>query len=85
MKIKLLFTAAVCSIVLTGCSTTAKEVKVREIKPGDTISAFDDDVIRILKIGKCQYISWTGSHGERGYSHKGDCNNPIHVYNKVKK
>lgn len=86
MKIKFAVVLFLIPISLTGCTTTLREVEVKEVKPGDNISIFNySDAIRIIKIGNCQYISWAGSHRERGYAHKGDCNNPMHIYNKIKK
>jgi hypothetical protein len=39
----------------------------------------------VIRIGKCQYIGRNlgGNNNNAILAHKGDCDNPIHVYNKV--
>lgn len=36
----------------------------------------------IVVIDGCQYFCWSGYRYEVNMTHKGNCNNPIHVYNK---
>lgn len=36
----------------------------------------------VILIDNCEYIAWGGSHGEVGITHKGNCSNSIHIYNK---
>jgi hypothetical protein len=38
--------------------------------------------VQIITIDDCEYIVWSGSHGEVGFAHKGNCKNHIHIYNK---
>lgn len=39
----------------------------------------DDHGIKVIKIGNCQYLYY---QYDSSVTHKGDCSNPIHPYNK---
>lgn len=41
---------------------------------------------RVITIDNCQYIMYDAGSGYSGngfLAHKGNCNNPIHIYNKI--
>lgn len=44
-----------------------------------TIKSSDNQELSIIKIGNCEYIR-SEVYAGYSYTHKGDCNNPIHVY-----
>lgn len=46
----------------------------REIKDSD------NSIVYTTKIGDCEYLKFRTYNGRWGYTHKGDCNNPIHIY-----
>jgi hypothetical protein len=50
-------------------------------KPPETI--VDGDV-PVVRIDDCQYLKNQVSHYYYVHTHKGNCDNPIHIYNKVK-
>mgnify|MGYP001766125144 CR=1 FL=1 len=56
-------------LILSGCMNIPKEGTVDSEKR----------VVYITKIGDCQYIKFSVK-GYWAYTHKGDCNNPIHIY-----
>lgn len=37
----------------------------------------------VIRVGKCQYLSRWIYNQNAVLAHKGDCDNPIHVYNKI--
>lgn len=44
-------------------------------------SVSSDATIDVVKVGNCQYVRWK-SIKRGGITHKGDCSNPIHDWNK---
>lgn len=65
--------------VLSSCDTnTDADAKP---KPKNEFEAMADSVyitqfgrsVRVYTIDSCEYILWSGSHGEIGYTHKGNC------------
>ncbi len=56
------------SASLVGCNAPVEEERIYS---GNTEWG-------IIKIGDCQYVSRVNL-----FSHKGDCNNPKHIYNKT--
>lgn len=64
------------SLVLVGC--------VEDPKSKDVTTSTGEPMVTV-DIEGCEYFKQFGSHGERTYSHKGNCKNPIHVYNKIEK
>lgn len=53
-----------------------KSNQAKVISNAKTISS---DMVEV--IDKCQYIKNFTTHGYYVYTHKGNCNNPIHIYN----
>lgn len=51
--------------------------EVKEAIPVGTEESNGGRKFPIAKIGACEYIVSNNAHGNL-YSHKGDCNNPIH-------
>lgn len=56
-------------LLLSGC------VKIPDEKTHDS----EQNSIYVTRIGDCQYIKYI-VRGGFGYTHKGDCDNPIHIY-----
>lgn len=66
----------VCStaiaVVLTSCTINTQD---------DGTTRSGDLEFEIIKIDNCQYVT-TVIGDNRLFSHKGDCNNPIHFYTR---
>jgi hypothetical protein len=77
-KIKLLFCVVgfSSSLLLTGCRSYKGEV----LTTNNQIKIVYDEVI----INGCEYLVTYGYNGGQSLTHKGNCKNPIHPYNKVK-
>jgi uncharacterized alpha/beta hydrolase family protein len=64
-------------LVLTSC---IKDIEQRRqsITHDNFVEELQVQRYRVFRIEGCQYIWLTGSGG---FSHKGNCDNPIHIYN----
>lgn len=81
---------------LVACGPSAEEIAAKEKKgwinpETHNHLVFENGLLAnhysIIKIGNCEYIKgWAGSmDGGPFLTHKGDCSNPIHVYNHINK
>lgn len=43
-------------------------------------SISSEDTPKIVTIDNCEYYEFPQSYGYKMYSHKGNCNNPLHQY-----
>jgi hypothetical protein len=76
-----LLTVGFCIWLMTGCETT--EHKPRQISVTEINTEVTKDLhFNIYKIDGCEYIGGTYYKGFY-LAHKGNCQNPIHIYNKV--
>lgn len=73
MFFTLAFSAELLSCECDGCKNTSNVSNPFK----DVADRIDDDNtnhdIRIMTICGCEYIVWDGSHGEIGFTHKGNC------------
>ena len=78
MKIKLILLVLVL-FFLAGCNDSNEDKKnIALVKP-------DGDIVTIVSIDGCEYIVNLTAYGFKIFTHKGNCTNSIHVYNKEKK
>jgi len=63
-----------CALCLTGCEP-ADRVKP---SPNEYINSWE---VTQFKYQGCEYLS-TGGNYSQTVTHKGNCSNPIHIYNK---
>lgn len=77
--ITILFGLSITGVFLQSCSTdtrpVADEVIPETVIPNDS----NFEKFRVMRIDGCQYIHYT-SFKRAGLTHKGNCNNPIHIY-----
>lgn len=71
---KKLFIIICMCLLLLGCWNTNTSTTMVKDSDGESVT--------IVKIGECQYIR-TVVYNSYTYTHKGDCDNPIHIYNKI--
>jgi hypothetical protein len=63
--------------VLTGCMKNIEQRR-QSITYDNLIEELPVQYYYVFRIDGCQYI-WLSQHGE--FAHKGNCDNPIHIYN----
>ena len=73
---KLLVTLVI-GLTIGSCSEPNVERKNTGIVYGDGAE------VEEIVIDGCQYIGYFGGHNTDWGTHKGNCNNPIHIQNKV--
>ncbi len=69
-------------ISVTGCGKQKAEIEKEEVPVEDKNKFIPK--YRIVEIEGCEYFSFISSHGFKHITHKGNCKNPIHIYNVVK-
>jgi hypothetical protein len=72
-------------MVSCGPSAAEKAARAKEVfetRKGN-LEVMSNSQYTLIRIGSCEYIKgWIGgSDGGPFFTHKGDCSNPIHVYN----
>ena len=76
----LILVVAVC-----GCDDD-KGVTEKNVGPiVKTFTAYDNSAAhnhKVVVIDGCEYIGFTDHFGDDNYTHKGNCTNQIHIYNK---
>ena len=70
---------ALLLFVLTDCRNDKGRQQTIRL---EFIDEIDIPQYRIYRIDGCQYV-WLRHNGE--FAHKGNCDNPIHIYNKLEK
>ena len=82
MKIRNIFLAILCLFFVSGCGYQGF------LSQDNTI---DYSVLahnhKVVNIDGCEYIVYSVTRASSGYgfmAHKGNCKNPIHIYNQVK-
>jgi predicted RNA-binding Zn ribbon-like protein len=93
MKNKQVIISSMLLVILfffTSCNTKTKE-KVEEkivVLPKHLINRIDIHQLEIIEIDNCEYIFYKKAPNRNmgfGFmSHKGNCKNPIHYYNRNK-
>lgn len=87
-NIKSLFLQFLVFSLFVSCETSEKKDEDTPLEHQTEISIHDvkKDDVEILLIDGCEYIVYKESDGANkayGYmSHKGNCKNPVHCYNK---
>jgi len=68
--------------IIGGCVVETRE----KLKKEATDSAWDNKItnIRIMRLGDCEYLKSSTSYDYPVFAHKGDCDNPIHIYKEIK-
>ena len=73
----LLFLSCLCVLLFVALMMTLIDGK--NVNPTKIEKTFVDNHVGIVRIGDCQYLKSKVYMGYN-YTHKGDCDNPIHIY-----
>lgn len=75
--IKSIIALTVVSLCFLGCSNPTDHNRTRKLNEFEEVArgvnGYDPGNIDVFTIDSCEYVVWEGSHGEIGFTHKGNC------------
>lgn len=85
-KYSLFFIAVLSILISCNKNESQDEDDLLESEAEKMLESIEMGDFEVVKIEGCQYVVFTSDFGvsARGYgfmAHKGNCNNPIHIYN----
>lgn len=85
-KIKLdrdffLIISAMIVLFTLSCGPSKEEIEARQKRYNESLTNLIDGY-SVTMIGDCQYLEKDAKTSSHVIFHKGDCNNPIHLYDK---